>query len=75
MAAIASPHLLIRPKQVHLAFAVSSCCSVPKDFGDSQFFHRNRNVALTHKRNSTVLPKIRAQNSHGSNARTIHHYL
>ncbi|KAF7804955.1 nitrogen regulatory protein P-II-like protein [Senna tora] len=63
MATIARPHLLRPLKRNELTFSGSSCCPVPKYFGGSQFFHRNRNVALTHKQNATILPKIRAQNS------------
>ncbi|KAI9098941.1 hypothetical protein K1719_024708 [Acacia pycnantha] len=38
-------------------------CSMPKYFVYSQFSHRKRIVALTTKRNASVLPKIRAQSS------------
>ncbi|XP_028791449.1 nitrogen regulatory protein P-II homolog isoform X2 [Neltuma alba] len=65
MATIARMHLLGPLKEVEFAFAGPCCCLLPRYLGYSQFSLRQRNVALTPKRNASVLPKISAQTSLG----------
>ncbi|XP_054802518.1 nitrogen regulatory protein P-II homolog isoform X2 [Prosopis cineraria] len=65
MATIARTHIPRLLGGVEFAFAGSRCCLFPKYFGYSQSSRRYGNVALTHKRNAPVLPKIRGQSSLG----------